>query len=360
MAERADTSSFTERLRVTVERCRSELGETGRSLKEIDLLITQTAAEVERLSQREIQLSSRLREVETNLEAYPRSEIRDAFRAVHEATLRLFMLRNQLEQLEERRKSLLLYQERLRELLELAESQLQTLAERERSSERWTRVLAPPRGYPSESRYPGDELLLDALERERARIRRALEYELAQLLSALVLETEICLRLERQRPNDLRVELLRLREMVNEAVLGLRRTMLQLAPSLVEELGLVETLRRMVQELARVRRLEQSEVIGPERDEALPPGFARLVYRALQEVAAFVVQVSGITRLRVVVRYEPAQVVAQFDAGGPAPLDPLPPLDPETVAYLERLGARLTVESLAPESMRLTLLIPLT
>jgi len=79
---------------------------------------------VERLSQREIQLSARLREVESNLEAYPRSEIRDAYRAVHEATLRLFMLRNQMEQLEERRQSLSLYQERLRELLVLAESQL--------------------------------------------------------------------------------------------------------------------------------------------------------------------------------------------------------------------------------------------
>ena len=116
--------SFTEELRSTVERCRAELGETGRSLEEIELLLAQTAAEVERLSQREIQLSARLREVESNLEAYPRSEIRDAYRAVHEATLRLFMLRNQMEQLEERRQSLSLYQERLRELLVLAESQL--------------------------------------------------------------------------------------------------------------------------------------------------------------------------------------------------------------------------------------------
>ncbi len=115
--------SFTEELRSTVERCRAELGETGRSLEEIELLLAQTAAEVERLSQREIQLSARLREVESNLEAYPRSEIRDAYRAVHEATLRLFMLRNQMEQLEERRQSLSLYQERLRELLLLAESQ---------------------------------------------------------------------------------------------------------------------------------------------------------------------------------------------------------------------------------------------
>lgn len=31
--------SFTEELRSTVERCRAELGETGRSLEEIELLL---------------------------------------------------------------------------------------------------------------------------------------------------------------------------------------------------------------------------------------------------------------------------------------------------------------------------------
>ncbi|MDW8060781.1 MAG: hypothetical protein RMK01_11980 [Thermomicrobium sp.] len=351
MAETRRTTSFTERLRATVERCRAELGETGRSLEEIELLLAQTAAEVERASQREIQLSARLREIESNLEAYPRAELRDAYRAVHEATLRLFMLRNQLEQLEERRQSLLRYQERLRELLALADEQLH--AGSERSGDRRTHVLfAPVRSVPEEDGWL-------AAERERALVRRHLEHELAQLLSAIALEIEICLQLERQRPGDLRIELLRLREMASEAVRGLRRTLLELAPSLVEEVGLAETLRRYVRELARLARLERADVQGPERDTPLPRPLPLLVYRLLQELSLRLARHPGITELRVDIDYEPAQVVARLEAAGPAPLDPLPPLDPALDERLAQLGASLAEELLAPERLRLTLLVPI-
>jgi len=354
MAETRDTTTITERLRNTVERCRAELGETGRSLEEIELLLAQTASEVERASQREIQLSARLREIETNLEAYPRSEIRDAYRTVHEATLRLFMLRNQLELLEERRQSLLQYQERLRDLLALAEEQLQAARERERTGERRTRLLTAPEGL-----VAPEEVLL-AAERERASVRRNLEHELAQLLSALALEIEVCLQLERQGSADLRVELLRLREMASEAVRGLRRTLLELAPGLLDEVGLTETLRRYVQELARLTRLERAEVQGPEQDTALPPPFPLLVYRLLQELALRLARQPGITELRIDIHYEPAQVVAHLEAAGPAPLEPLPPLDPVLAERLHQLDATLTEEAVAPERLRQTLLVPLT
>ncbi|MCX2727279.1 hypothetical protein OO015_07175 [Thermomicrobium sp. 4228-Ro] len=355
MAETRDTATITERLRSTVELCRAELGETGRSLEEIDVLLAQTAAEVERASQREIQLSARLREIETNLEAYPRSEIRDAYRTVHEATLRLFMLRNQLELLEERRQSLLQYQERLRDLLALAEEHLQVTSQRERASDRRTRLLSAAPVGP----IPPTDVLL-AAERERALVRRSLEHELAQLLSALALEIEVCLQLERQGSAALRVELLRLRELASEAVRGLRRTLLELAPGVLEELGLTETLRRYVRELARLARLEQAEVQGPEQDTPLPPPFPLLVYRLLQELALRLARQPGVTVLRIDIHYEPAQVVAHLEAAGPAPLDPLPPLDPALVERLRQLDATLTEEAVAPERLRQTLLVPLT
>lgn len=260
---------------------------------------------MERLSQREIQLSARLREVESNLEAYPRSEIRDAYRAVHEATLRLFMLRNQMEQLEERRQSLSLYQERLRELLVLAESQLKAVTERERGGDRRTRLL----GGTGQLASPLD--LLAAAERERMLIRRTLEHELVQLMGAVALQVEICLQVERKRADDLRPELLRLRELTSEAVHGLRRTLLELAPSLLEEIGLVETLRRYLRELARISQLERVAVTGPEQDARLVPPLSHLVYRLLQELAVRAARQPGVTNLAVELRVESAQLVVQ-------------------------------------------------
>jgi len=191
-------------------------------------------------------------------------------------------------------------------------------------------------------------------------IRRTLEHELVQLIGAVTLQVEICLQVERKRADDLRPELLRLRELTSEAVRGLRRTLLELAPSLLEEIGLVETLRRYLRELARVSRLERVAVTGPEQNARLAPPLSHLVYRLLQELAVRVARQPGVTELAVELRLESAQLVAVREAGGPAALDPLPPLDPLVTERLEQLGASLAEEAIAAERWRGTLLVPLT
>ena len=137
-------------------------------------------------------------------------------------------------------------------------------------------------------------------------IRRTLEHELVQLMGAVALQVEICLQVERKRADDLRPELLRLRELTSEAVYGLRRTLLELAPSLLEEIGLVETLRRYLRELARISRLERVAVTGPEQDARLVPPLSHLVYRLLQELAVRAARQPGVTDLAVELRVESA------------------------------------------------------
>ena len=94
------------------------------------------------------------------------------------------------------------------------------MTERERGGDRRTRLL----GGTGQLASPLD--ILAAAERERMLIRRTLEHELVQLMSAVALQVEICLQVERKRADDLRPELLRLRELTSEAVHGLRRTLL--------------------------------------------------------------------------------------------------------------------------------------
>ena len=55
-----------------------EYEQTQNELKEIDLLIQQTTSEVERLAQRNTQVTNRLRQVEAALDTVPREDIQEA------------------------------------------------------------------------------------------------------------------------------------------------------------------------------------------------------------------------------------------------------------------------------------------
>ncbi|HUG15312.1 MAG TPA: hypothetical protein VMM78_09865, partial [Thermomicrobiales bacterium] len=115
------TREFVDRLTSLAIECREELEHSSQSLQEIGLLLSQTQSEVDRLTQRETQQATRLREMESSLESFSRGEIRDTYIASHEVQMRLFMMRSQLEVLQSRRESIEAQQGKLRILLSLAE-----------------------------------------------------------------------------------------------------------------------------------------------------------------------------------------------------------------------------------------------
>ena len=73
--------------------------QTQRDLKEIDILIKQSAAEVERLAQRNSQVTAYTRQLQTNFETLPREDIKEAYEAMNDVQQRLFTMRGQLEKL---------------------------------------------------------------------------------------------------------------------------------------------------------------------------------------------------------------------------------------------------------------------
>ena len=353
------TAEFAQRLRQLVESCRAELTETSRSLQEIELLLNQTNAEIERLHQREIQASHRLRDVDANLESYPRAEIRDAYRSAHEVTLRLFMMRSQAEQLQERQESLRRYQERLRELIALGESQLEQDLERTRVAEGRTRALHRPSGA-AEVGLPLEDVIL-AEEAERGRISRQLAEGPAQALSNVLLEVEICEQLLARRPEQLGDGLNSLRTAASRALLDVRRMLYELRPAVLAEIGVTASLRRYLTELARLYGI-QTDITGPDRDE-LPQAVQLALYRMLQELAGVAASDDRVRRLALDLRYEPAQVVARVEVqgSGVGQRSGLAELsaDEGFRARLDRLGGSLTVEDGGDDVSRATVLIPL-
>ena len=82
-----------------LEECGREYEQTQRELKEMDLLVQQTTTEIQRLAQRNTQVTNRLRQIEVALDTVPRGDIREAYTSVLDTHQRLFTMRGQLEKL---------------------------------------------------------------------------------------------------------------------------------------------------------------------------------------------------------------------------------------------------------------------
>src|SRR5213593_1483021 len=88
-----------------------------REIAEIETLLRQTGAEVEKLAQRELSVSNRLRDLEVNIDKYSKADIKNFYSSAQEVQMRLLMMRGQLEQLQFRQQTLKARQSQLFELV---------------------------------------------------------------------------------------------------------------------------------------------------------------------------------------------------------------------------------------------------
>jgi two-component system sensor histidine kinase DegS len=223
-------------LRQLMDEYRKEYEQTQNDLKEIDLLIQQTATEVDRMAQRNAQATNRLRQVESSFGSVPREDIREAYSSVQSVQQRLFTMRGQLEKLQSDQKHLEQRARILRRLLELSKSDIFDLEEEDESSESDTAVA------------PSVVRLIETQERERKRLARQMHDGPAQSLTNLILQAEICERLFESDPERARVELANLKAAVGSTFQRVKNFISSLRPMMLDDLGLLPTLRRYVED----------------------------------------------------------------------------------------------------------------
>ncbi len=257
------TKAFGDRILALEDEFRRELEHTLESQREIALLLGKTNSEVEKLAARELQVSNRVRDMEMHLDNYGREDIRDLYTNGNEIQLRLFMMRSQAEQLQGRQQHLKEYQEKLRLLIELLALVPVESGDAENGE---TADASSPAG--GEASLRSDQGLspiavIEAREDERLRIAREIQDGPTQTLANLVLRAEICARLIDRDVDEARTELLDLKETITSSLQDTRRLMFDLRPLILDELGLVPTVRRYLIELARLKGNFRSEVIRP-------------------------------------------------------------------------------------------------
>jgi two-component system sensor histidine kinase DegS len=283
----------------------ADLERTKRELTEIENLLRQTSSEVEKLQQRELTVSSRLRDLEVNIDKYNKPDIKNFYTSAQEVQMRLLTMRGQLEQLNFRQQSIKARQSQLLELVVAIEPLLKVTTSGSSSVR------------PTDS---GDDLIaniIQAQEKERLRISLQMHDGPAQAMSNLVLRAEICQRLIDRDLDMARGELGALKSAINGVLQETRRFIFDLRPMTLDDLGLVPTLRRYVQQFSEKNKIEVN-LMTQNADARLPTHYEVAIFRFIQEALNNMAKHANATTARVLIDYSAngIHVSVEDDGGG--------------------------------------------
>src|SRR5215207_323451 len=267
----------------------------------MDTLLRQTNSEVEKLAQREMTVANRLRDLEVNLDKYNKGDIKNFYTSAQEVQMRLLMMRGQLEQLQFRQQALKNRQSQLFEIV----SALEPL------------VGADLGGSAPRADDGGDVIanIIQAQEKERLRISLQMHDGPAQSMSNLVLRAEICQRLMDRDLDQARAELSGLKTAINTTLQDTRRFIFDLRPMILDDLGLVPTLRRYVQQFSEKNNLEVNLMVQS-IDSRLPTHYEVAIFRFIQEALNNVSKHANATQARVLLETNAGSIHVSIEDDG--------------------------------------------
>ena len=292
--QRKDTDEFSNRVAQLLGELRVESDALQRESAEIEMLLRQTNMEVEKLANRELGATNRVRDMELNLDNYSRTDMKTIYNSAHEIQMRLFMMRAQLEQLEAKRINMKTLQQRLGRVMAVLMSAPEGYSPSVGVSGRIG--SAPLLPMPQTSAEGGNESesagsvdskqlitqIIQTQEAERLRVSRQMHDGPAQTMTNLVLRAEICERLLDMDPSRAKAELSGLKMVVNSTLQETRRFIFDLRPMILDDLGLEPTLRRYVQQFVDKHKLEVG-VVTNNMSQRLPSEIEVAVFRLVQE-----------------------------------------------------------------------------
>lgn len=282
-------------LKDLIREAEAQQDQIQRQLQEISILLRQNTEEVERLSQRSLETTNLLRQIEEHPEGYSKEEIMDAYAASEDTQLRLFIMRSQLEQLQSRET---------------------ILKEQAEHLHRWVEIVEKSVPSPSTPVSEGTiNRIIEAQEVERQRLARQMHDGPAQSLTNLILQAEVCERLFDTDPAKARAELANLRAAVHAAFSRTRRFIFDLRPMMLDDLGLIPTLRRYIQDFQEKSGSPvELRVTGQER--RLPAHTEVTLFRVIQELLINIDRHAHAQRAQVALALEPDRVQVTVEDDG--------------------------------------------
>ncbi len=285
------------------EEAQRERQQVDSEAREIDVLIKQTAGEIDRLQQRQADVSNKLRQLEANPEAYPPEEIKNAYAMAQDAQMRVFMMRSQLEQFQNKQRMLQRYRAQLDQVAALAKQ----LAEASGAPG----VAESARGVDHQSIVQ----IIEAQETERQRLARQMHDGPAQSLTNLILQAEIVERLFDTDMPKARAELGNLKTAANATFQRIRDFIFDLRPMMLDDLGLIPTLKRYTQTFESKNHLPVH--LATMGETPLASYIEVAVFRAVQELLNNAARHAHASRVQVTLDLsDPVIVTVEDDGSG--------------------------------------------
>ena len=298
----------------------AELDEATRALREVTLMIEQSQGEVSKLSQRNAAITTHLQQVQGQFDKLPPQEIRNAYDSALDAQQRLFVMRGQLDKLQSERTHLERFKTTLERVSDLSNGSSATSSS----------------GTGSKSPLASVEMLVNAQETERQRLSRQMHDGPAQALSNFILQTEIAMRLLEIDAGQARDELNSLKTSAMGTFQKVRNFIFELRPMMLDDLGLVPTVRRYTEAFKEQAGLDVSvTVTGTER--RIAPYLEVMLFRAIQELLGNTARHGQATQVKVMLDMGEDRVRVSVDDNGKG-------FDAESVLQGSSLGLKLIRE----------------
>lgn len=260
---------------------RQTIAEIEARIKENASILEQSRLEVDRLQQRNVNISARMQRVEQEFETIPRQDIKSAYEDSIEIRTRLIAMRSQLEKLEDNRDHL----EEFRDTLNYVVNNVAGVTIERVGSGASVGSMAEAGGQ--RLTLAGEQIvrIVEAQESERQRLANALHDGPAQSLTNFMLQAEICQRLFDRDPVKASTELGTLRSSALTTFNKIREFIFDLRPMMLDDLGLIATMRRH-SENYNEKNESQVEFHLTGAEQRLPTHIEVIMFRSFQMLIA--------------------------------------------------------------------------
>jgi two-component system sensor histidine kinase DegS len=340
----------------------AEYDKVRKRVAENQQLIEQTQLEVNRMRDRNVAISAQLSRVESNFDTIPRVDIKAAYDNALDAKTRLLTMQGQLEKAKGVQEELQHFDQLFKRLLDLfrglgADQLLPT------SSRRASEVFGAEGGGPSSKAIVA---MVEAQEVERQRLARQMHDGPAQSLTNFILQAEICQRLFDRNPDRAGEELSNLKTAASATFQKVRDFIFDLRPMMLDDLGLVPTIRRYVEAYQEKTNIDTHlNILGDER--RLPEHIEVMMFRSVQSIMGNARDSLGAKYVNIVLDVGPEWLKATIEHDGRG-FDPEQVLDAEggddsfglrtLKERIELVGGSMEVMSSEEELSRYVIMLP--
>jgi len=332
-----------------VHSTRAEIEQAQRELREVKMMLDQSQAEVVKLTQRNAASAAALRQMQVNLEATPRADIKAAYDAAQDSQQRLFTMRGQLEKLQSDQTNKEKLVDQLTQMLAALES---------------AGVSGPANG--GGEGKPMIVRIVEAQEAERQRLSRQIHDGPAQALSNFILQSEIAMRLFEVDPERARAELMALKTSASSTFQKIRDFIFDLRPMMLDDLGLMPTVKRYVDTFKEKSGI-QATFAATGAEKRFENAREIMVFRGVQELLGNVRNHASASQVKVTMDMDESRVRVTVEDNGKG-FDPAAVFGatqhktiglPTLKERMELLGGQLEIDAQPGQGTRAAMECPL-